>query len=312
MSSSQVKPPILLCVATEKGLEVLRVAREYLDRYDLWMCTFEESAVAERFAPRIRALAAEAGIKELPLSDFRRRLAAFVQEAGIQAIVCAGWRFLLSRDIVDSLEGRVIVAHDSLLPKYRGFAPLATALIAGESETGVTYLRVGESVDNGLILWQRRVPIEADDTIARLIKKVTPLYAAGARLFFENALGDGTPQDESLATYSIWRDKLDYVIDWTQDAKTIERTVRAVGPPYLGARTTYEQKTLIIQKATVLADVKFAIRQPGKVWSLDDQGRPTVVCGQGLLRIDEAACDGVSQIPFSNLRVRFEQDPADY
>ena len=208
--------------------------------------------------------------------------------------------------MVDRLAGDVVVAHDSLLPRFRGFAPLATAMITGEKETGVTYLRVGDSVDNGDILWQARVPIGNDDTIQSLIDKLSPLYARGAHLYFSESFNDAQPQDDSKATFSIWRDSTDYRIDWTHDADIIERTVRALGPPYLGAQTTVDGTTIVISRASVQPDVKFAIRQPGKVWSIDELGRPSVVCGTGVLRIDQAAQEGKSLLPFRKLRVRFE------
>jgi methionyl-tRNA formyltransferase len=113
-----------------------------------------------------------------------------------------------------------------------------------------------------------------------------------------------------LATYSIWRDEVDYWIDWREDAARIERTIRALGDPYLGARTRWNDCTVVLHRATVIDDVRFAIRQPGKVWALDEQGCPTVVCGAGMLKVLAATCDGQSILPLTSLRVRFQGCPA--
>ena len=123
--------------------------------------------------------------------------------------------------------------------------------------------------------------------------------------FLAGDLRDGTPQDHSKATYSIWRDADDYWIDWTQDSETIERTIRALGKPYLGARSRLNDKTIIISESVVEPDICFAIRQPGKVWSLDETGCPTIVCGRGMLRITSAMEEGRSIIPMRSLRLRF-------
>ncbi len=79
----------------------------------------------------------------------------------------------------------------------------------------------------------------------------------------------------------------------------------ALGEPYLGAKTCLRDKTVVIHEAEIVADVDFAIRQPGKVWGLDADGRPTIVCGHGMLRLLNATRDGQSIFPMRSLRVRF-------
>ena len=95
----------------------------------------------------------------------------------IRSIVCVGWRYLIPPPVIEHLDGEVLVLHDSLLPRLRGFAPLVTAMIVGDQEAGVTLLRVGQAVDDGPILWQRRVPILPSDTISELVRRVSPLCA---------------------------------------------------------------------------------------------------------------------------------------
>jgi methionyl-tRNA formyltransferase len=160
-------------------------------------------------------------------------------------------------------------------------------------------------MDAGDVLWQQAFDVLPRDTIADLIQRTLPIYREGAMKFLNGELREGAPQDESRVTYSIWRDEADYWIDWHLDSATIDRTIRALGDPYLGARCRLGDKTVVFHEGVVVPDVSFAIRQPGKVWKLDDQGRPIVVCGRGMLHILSATCDGQSIFPMRSLRVRF-------
>lgn len=297
---------ILLCLATRKGLAVLETATRFINTHRFWVCTFPETGVTDRFDGQILSLSQSSGLEVVSLKDCRSDLLRVVAQSGIDAIVCIGWRYLVPREVVRMLNGEVIVAHDALLPKLRGFAPLPTAMIIGDREAGVTYLRAGEGPDDGPILWQAKVPIGPDDTISTMIDKLVPLYSEGAKRYLSGEMTVGRPQNELEATYSIWRDESDYWIDWNLSAEMIERSIRALGEPYLGARSRLGNRIVTIHHATVLPDVNFAIRQPGKVWSLDESGRPSVVCGSGMLRIDQASENSSNLIPLKTLRVRFE------
>lgn len=299
-------PRVLLCVATKKGREVLSEAIGCGFAESLCVCTCGEPLTAEPFDEEIRGLAVTRGIPLAPWRAFRENPPEFLHARGIGAVICIGWRYLVPQSAIDHLRGEVLIAHDALLPKFRGFAPLPTALIVGEKRTGVTFLRPGRGIDDGGILWQGVVDIGPLDTISTLIDKVCPLYREGARHYLRGNLVKVTPQDETAATYSLWRDELDYELDWSLDADRLERSVRALGPPYLGARTTLAGNVIVLRSARVVDDVRFEIRQPGKIWCLDEKGRPTVVCGRGMLKITSAVTlDGGDVLPLKSLRQRF-------
>src|SRR5260370_7655760 len=113
-----------------------------------------------------------------------------------------------------------------------------------------------------------------------------------------------TPQQVGAATFSIWRDDADYEIDSSNSAAEIERFVNAVGHPYAGARTRVGGvETVRVRDVTVLPDKPFEIRQAGKIWSLDN-GRPIVICGDGMLRIDHCRPEDGSHFLFQRLRPR--------
>jgi methionyl-tRNA formyltransferase len=203
----------------------------------------------------------------------------------------------------------LITLHDSLLPKYRGFAPLPNALIAGERETGVSALFASDNYDAGDIICQRRLEIEYPIKIQEAIRRIVPLYAGiASEICSSLAAGGELPrrkQDESQATYSLWRDDLDYEIDWRWDAARIGRFIHAVGSPYLGARTFLNQDPVTIPEAMVEPDVRIENRAAGKVIFVRD-GQPVVVCGSGLLRITHMTTrGGRSLLPLKKFRSRF-------
>lgn len=131
--------------------------------------------------------------------------------------------------------------HGSLLPKYRGRAPVNWAVLHGERETGATLHYMTDKPDNGDIVAQRGVPILPDDTAREVFDKVT----VAAELALDNVMpalltgtAPRTPQDSAHASYFGGRKPADGIIDWSKDAHTIHNLVRAVAPPYPGAITT--------------------------------------------------------------------------
>jgi methionyl-tRNA formyltransferase len=222
-------------------------------------------------------------------------------------VIAVGWRRLIPETPGTTL----VVFHDSLLPRYRGFNPLVTALLAGDAETGVTALLATAEYDRGDILAQVVVPLHRPVRIADAIDLVAEGYRRLATgLAARIAAGEtltGTPQDEDLASYSLWRDDADYDIDWTEAAEGLRDFVYAVGHPYAGARTRMNGVPVRAWDVTVEPDVRIANRIPGKVIFMRN-GRPTVVCGTGLLRIDALSLadePAVSCLPLTRFRTRF-------
>ena len=213
-----------------------------------------------------------------------------------------GWQHLLPQ-----VTPSTVVFHDSLLPRYRGFAPTVTALIRGDREIGVTALTPTDVIDQGPIIAQRAVPISYPIKIQTALEIQARLMADIAVDIIEQwKCGElsSKPQQEEMATLSIWRDDADYEIDWSNSADAIERFVNAVGHPYAGARTTVGgTETIRVLDVTALPDMPFEIRDEGKIWRLDN-GRPTVVCGSGMLRIDSCLGENGSEFLFQRLRSR--------
>ncbi|AUV13247.1 formyltransferase family protein [Aeromonas caviae] len=218
--------------------------------------------------------------------------------------VAAGWQ----RMIFDIPFSALIVFHDSLLPKYRGFNPLVTALLNKDDCVGVTALMAADKYDRGDILSQVRVPVVYPITIEDAIIMVSDAYfhiAGEIYDLFTLGLLHGKPQDESLATYSLWRDNDDYAIDWSLDSHTIERHINSVGYPYLGASSLVDGALVRIKKVSLVRDVVIENRTPGKIIFFENN-MPVVVCGQGLLRLESIEDDSGNKLEINKLRIRFK------
>jgi methionyl-tRNA formyltransferase len=197
--------------------------------------------------------------------------------------IAAGWRKLL--DVPN-----LVVLHDSLLPRYRGFAPLVTALVNGEPEVGVTAFLARDEPDTGPIVGQRSLPVAYPARLADVTARLEPLYAQLAMEICETVKA-GEPiraaeQDHRRATTSLWRDEDDYRIDWTRDDRRIARLVDAVSDPLPGATSTLAGEPVRVLAAHPAGDVPIEDRQPGKIARLED-GLPVVVCGTGLVKVTD-------------------------
>jgi methionyl-tRNA formyltransferase len=282
---------------TEKGYAVVSsIFSAHKDIIDTVVSARDKNVSNDRFG-EIESFCRDNGIK------FRERSNAFT--LGTDYAIAISWRWM-----VDHGSSRLIVFHDSPLPRYRGFNPLVTALINGDTEIGVTALFASADYDRGEIISQSLSTIAYPITIRDAIKTIVSNYVDLAVGIADKLARDeeivGTPQSEASASYSLWRDEKDYFIDWAQSAATIRRTIDAMGFPYKGAATTIDGKIARILKAEALDDLNVANRVCGKVIFVRES-KPVVVCGQGLLRIDELVDDsGRSMIPLTRFRTRFE------
>lgn len=218
--------------------------------------------------------------------------------------ISIGWRWLIDTD-------NLIVFHDSLLPKYRGFAPLVSSLINGEKFIGVTALFASSKYDEGDIIAQKSYSIQYPIKIQEAIDIVKQLYY---KLFIEiiQSIKSGkplerTPQNHKDASYSLWRDEEDYNIDWSKSAEDIKRLIESTGFPYKGASSMMEKAKIRIFDAEIVPDVNIENRTPGKIIFMEN-GTPTVVCGSGLLKIVDAVFDESSEsiLPLKKFRMGFK------
>lgn len=181
--------------------------------------------------------------------------------------------------------------HASLLPKYRGAAPIQAAILAGDRETGVTIMLLDEGMDTGPILARRRVPIAEDETGASLAEKLAHL---GAELLVETLprwlAGEiqPQPQDHTQASVARMLKKADGRLDWSKPAEYLARQVRAY-TPWPGTFTTWDGKLLKVLRAHAVQRPLEGAR-PGEVRLLPEG--LAVATGEGWLVLDEVQLEG--------------------
>ena len=172
---------------------------------------------------------------------------------GADLFVVAAFGQILSKEILDMPKYGCVNIHASLLPKYRGAAPIQWAILDGEKETGVTIMQMNEGLDTGDMLTKVVVPIEDTDTGESLFDK---LAEAGAKLLIETIpqieAGTLKPelQDDSLSTYAKMIKKEMGLIDWKKEACVLERLVRGMNS-WPSAYTHFQGKTLKVWEAEV-------------------------------------------------------------
>jgi len=214
-------------------------------------------------------------------------------------IVVAAYGLILPQPVLDLPPHGCLNIHASLLPRWRGPAPIPAAILAGDEETGVTLMRMDAGMDTGPILAQRRTPIRPDDTTASLSERLAEL---GADLLAETLPGwlkgeiAPQPQDEAQATVCGLIRKEDGQIDWTRPAVLIERQVRAYHP-WPGAFTFWRGQQLKVLRAggATALHARLADHSPGTVILVDRT--PGVITGEGVLLLEEVQLAGKRAMP---------------
>ena len=196
-----------------------------------------------------------------------------------------------------------------MLPKYRGWNPLVTALQNKDPEVGVTLLLADEEIDHGPIVLQATISITYPQKISEAMKAIELKIRDLVTYLLEQpdkANFKMQKQVEDSATYSLWRDEEDYRIDWSKSAVEILTFIDSVSFPYTGAFTSLNGETLRIFSARVVPDLLVINRTPGKVWKIEN-GNPTVLCGSGLLEIQEFSFENQTgnSSQLKNLKSRF-------
>ena len=238
--------------------------------------------------PPVKKYAVEHGIPVLQPDNVRDKACVQALRA-FQAdfFVVAAFGQILPQGVLDLPRYGCINIHASLLPRFRGAAPIQHALLEGDRETGITIMKMDAGCDTGDILLQERIPITDDDTGGTLFEK---LSALGAQMIVK-ALPDiasgalsGKPQDPALATDAPKLSKEMGTIDWNGKTSGIVRRIRAFDP-WPGAATTLARKTLKVLSAREETNVQTEPDLvPGCVLSATKQGL-FVKTGDGVLRI---------------------------
>ncbi len=209
-----------------------------------------------------------------------------LQEIDTDFAIVAGWHHMVPKRLRDVFPQGCAGFHASLLPAYRGGAPLNWSLLAGDKETGVSFFELSDGVDDGALYAQETFPILPSDYIGDLVSK-----SEGAIL---KMLADYMPTiirgqhvkypQEGTPSYCGQRCPEDSLIDWHKTASDLVRLVRASAKPYSGAYSFLEGQKVTIWRAAV-SDIFFH-GVPGQIILAD--GAVHVICGEGALKIEES------------------------
>ncbi|MEQ9405252.1 MAG: formyltransferase family protein [Cyclobacteriaceae bacterium] len=286
-----------LFLLSEKGFCVLKsiIEKDAIEYIQLVIIGKDDS-VENDFSSQIQELCEKNGVE----NRYREEKTTIESDYSI----AVSWRWL-----IDSGESNLIVIHDSLLPKYRGFSPLVNQLINGEKKIGVTAILANNEYDRGPIIRQEAININYPIKIQAAIELIVGLYQKIVISIIsdvESGSIKSIVQDESEATYSIWRDEKDYLIDWNLPSDVLKRFVDSVGSPYKGAKTFLNGEAIKIDNVEVYDNLSMEICHTGKVLLLDKE-RPVVICGSGLIKITEASFEDtcLSIFPLVKFRSRF-------
>jgi methionyl-tRNA formyltransferase len=249
--------------------------------------------------PPVKALALAHGLplfqpKSLRSPQDLERLRACAPDV---IVTCATGHILTAEALALPTRGTLNV-HGSLLPRWRGAAPLQAALLAGDAETGITIMCTDEGLDTGPILSQRAIPIAPRETAATLHDKLAQL---GAELLLHTLprwlSGElqTQPQPAEGVTIADRIRKEDGLIDWERSAREIDRQVRAF-TPWSGAYTFWEGRRLKVVEALPSPPLGGTEggKLPGDVIAVD--GMPTVITGEGLLRLERVQLAGKKEL----------------
>lgn len=205
------------------------------------------------------------------------QIAAFAAlQADVAVVVAYG--LILPQPILDAPRFGCLNIHASLLPRWRGAAPIQRAILAGDPETGVTIMQMEAGLDTGPMIATARTPIGAEDTAQDLHDRLSGLGADLVLSVLEDLPATATPQPEDGVTYAQKIDKAEARIDWTQPAATIDRQIRALSPfPGAWCDISGERVKLLRSRVSVGQGV------PGEVLS-----GFRVACGSGAVEILQA------------------------
>ncbi|MEW6562192.1 MAG: methionyl-tRNA formyltransferase [Pseudomonadota bacterium] len=241
----------------------------------------------------------------LKQADIQQKLAAYAADV----MVVAAYGLILPQAVLDMPRFGCLNIHASLLPRWRGAAPIQRAILAGDAETGITIMQMDAGLDTGAMLLKKVCAIAPEDNAqtlhdklavlgAEAIVEVLPLVAAGTL--------SAEKQDDSQATYAAKLSKSEARLDWNQDATSLVRAVRAYHP-FPVAQATVRETPVKIWQASVQSGRQ---GEPGLVLTVEPHGI-LVACGQGALLLEVLQRPGGKALPAAQFLQGFPLQPGD-
>ncbi|MEB7823971.1 methionyl-tRNA formyltransferase [Staphylococcus chromogenes] len=222
-------------------------------------------------------------------------------------IVTAAFGQLLPKALLDHPKYGAVNVHASLLPKYRGGAPIHQAIIDGESETGVTIMYMVERLDAGDMIAQQALPIEDQDNVGTMHDKLSTL---GTKLLSDtlpsilNGTNPRTAQDDAKASFASNIQREDEWVDWSQDARTIFNHIRGLSP-WPVASTRFDDKVMKIYAADIVKDIT------GEAGKIIQTTKKQIIVGTGSsesIALKEIQLAGKKRMPTANFLSGYQEE----
>lgn len=235
-------------------------------------------------APPVKRCAEELGLEIFQPDDINEPSSLeVIQRWKVDLICVVAFGQILKTSLLSLPAGGCVNLHASLLPRWRGASPINAAILAGDSHSGVTIMKMGAGLDDGPILAQESVLISPAETAGTLSSRLAKL---GGELLIKTIppymRGEivPLPQDSDLATYARRLEKKSGELDFSQSAAELARKVRAYSP-WPGTFTVWEGKRLLIHEAS-----RIPVTSPGAGVLLNHEGKPAIGTGEGILVLE--------------------------
>jgi methionyl-tRNA formyltransferase len=243
--------------------------------------------------PAVKVRALERGLPVVQPTKLRTgEFGAWVREQNADVALVVAYGRILPKDVLEGARLGCVNVHASLLPRYRGAAPITWAVVNGETETGITLMKLDEGMDTGPTFARVTTPIGPDETAGELGERLAGIGADAVREWLPRyAAGSVTlePQDHARATMAPVLDKTHGRIDWRKGARQVHDHVRGMSP-WPGAHTAARGKTLKVHATRVVAGTR-ADAAAGAV-ILADKSRVLVACGEGTVELVSVQPEG--------------------
>lgn len=243
-------------------------------------------------APAVKVAALELGLPVIqPRSAKTGELRDALVASGAELAVVVAYGKILPQAVLEALPRGCINVHASILPRYRGAAPVQWAVIDGAAETAVDIMQLDVGMDTGPVLLERRVAIEPEETSGELLARLAPLGAAACLEAIGQMIAGtsvATTQDHAAATHAPMLTKADGLIDFTQPARVVAARIRGVDP-WPGAQAVHRGQLVKLFRA--IARPQAEASPPGTVLAIDAAGLH-VACGEGAVVIRDIQAPG--------------------
>ncbi len=245
-------------------------------------------------APPVKERALALGLPVVQPAKVRTpEFAAWVREQNADVALVVAYGRILPQDVLDAPRRGCVIVHASILPKYRGAAPITWAIVRGETETGVTLMKMDAGMDTGDMLEVFRTPIGEDETAGELSARLSELGARAVREGLPRYVrGEYTPakQDHALATTAPLLEKEHGRIDWRKDAKALHDHVRGMNPWPMAFTQLGGKRVIVHRTRRVDATIPRPCR-PGEI-VLADKTRVWAACQSGLIELVRVQLEG--------------------